>query len=129
MVVLLGVLRGDGASQADRLAEKISHFRMFADERDRMNRSARECAGEVLVVSQFTLAADGRAGRRPSFDTAAGPEIAEPLYDRFVSAMRAAGLAVHTGRFRARMEVELVNDGPATFVLEEPPGAEREPGS
>lgn len=119
MLVLLGVMRGDGEGAARRLSEKLAHFRFFADERDRMNRSAIECGLEVLVVSQFTLAADGHAGRRPSFDAAAPPAIAEPLYERFVDLLRETGLAVRTGRFGARMQVELVNDGPVTFSLEE----------
>jgi D-tyrosyl-tRNA(Tyr) deacylase len=112
-------MRGDREDEARRLADKIARFRFFADERDRMNRSAIECGFEALVVSQFTLAADGHAGRRPSFDAAAAPPIAEELYERFVAAMRQTGLAVATGRFGARMEVELVNDGPVTFALEE----------
>jgi D-tyrosyl-tRNA(Tyr) deacylase len=119
MLVLVGVMRGDREDEARRLADKIARFRFFADERDRMNRSAIECGFEALVVSQFTLAADGHAGRRPSFDAAAAPPIAEELYERFVAAMRQTGLAVATGRFGARMEVELVNDGPVTFALEE----------
>ena len=119
MLVLVGVMRGDGEESARRLAEKIGHFRFFPDERDRMNRSAVECGLAALVVSQFTLAADGRAGRRPSFDAAAPPEIAEPIYERFVEHLRGTGLSVRTGRFRERMEVELVNDGPVTFALEE----------
>jgi len=119
MLVLVGVMRGDREDEARRLADKIARFRFFADERDRMNRSAIECGFEALVVSQFTLAADGHAGRRPSFDAAAAPPIAEELYERFVAAMRQTGLGVATGRFGARMEVELVNDGPVTFALEE----------
>jgi len=126
MLVLLGVMRGDREDEARRLADKIARFRFFADERNRMNRSAIECGLQALVVSQFTLAADGRAGRRPSFDAAAPPELAEPLYERFVELLRAAGLEVRTGRFRELMQVELVNDGPVTFTLEErepsPPG-------
>ena len=119
MLVLLGVMRGDGEGAARRLAEKIGHFRFFPDERGRMNRSAVECGLEALVVSQFTLAADGRAGRRPSFDAAAPPEIAEPIYERFVELLGQTGLLVRTGRFRQHMVVELANDGPVTFVLEE----------
>ena len=90
-----------------------------------MNRSAVECGAAVLVVSQFTLAADGRKGRRPSFDRAAPPEQAEVLYERFVARVRELGLQTATGRFGALMRVELVNDGPVTFVLEEPPGGPR----
>lgn len=123
MVVLLGVLRPDTEADAARLAERVAGFRFFADEEDRMNRAALEVGAGVLVVSQFTLAADGRKGRRPSFDAAAPPDRAEPLYERFVEALRALGLRVETGRFGARMEVELVGDGPVTFVLREPPAA------
>jgi D-tyrosyl-tRNA(Tyr) deacylase len=122
VVVLLGVLRGDGAAEADRLAAKVAAFRYFEDERGRMGRSILAAGGEALVVSQFTHAADGRRGRRPSFDAAAAPELAEPLVARFVAALRAAAVPVTTGRFGARMEVELVGDGPVTFVLDEPPG-------
>ena len=120
MVVLLGVLAGDGPDQARRLAEKIAAFRFFADDEGRMNRAAGEVGGEVLVVSQFTLAADGKRGRRPSFDRAAPPDVARPLVEAFVGHVRDAGLAVQTGTFGAAMEVELVGDGPVTFVLDEP---------
>lgn len=120
MLVLLGVLRGDRATEADKLAEKIARFRCFPDEQGKMNRSAIDAALSVLVVSQFTLAADGRSGRRPSFDRAAPPEEASVLVERFVAALRALGLETRTGRFGARMRVALENDGPVTFVLEEP---------
>ncbi len=119
MVVFLGVLRGDGETQVQRLAEKIAHFRLFEDENGRMNRSALELSRAVLVVSQFTLAADGRKGRRPSFDRAAPPELAEPLYESFVRSIAGLGLEVATGQFGARMQVEISNEGPVTFVLEE----------
>jgi D-tyrosyl-tRNA(Tyr) deacylase len=122
MVVLLGVMRGDGQAEALRLADRVAGFRFFADDAGRMNRAAREVGGAALVVSQFTLAADGRKGRRPSFDAAAPAELAEPLYEGFVRALADAGLVTATGRFGARMEVELVGDGPVTFVLEEPSG-------
>ncbi|MFN0008467.1 MAG: D-aminoacyl-tRNA deacylase [Planctomycetota bacterium] len=122
MLVLLGVMRGDGDGAARRLAERIARFRIFPDESDRMNRSAIDCGHEALVVSQFTLAADGRAGRRPSFDAAAPAAVAEPLYERFVESLRETGLAVRTGRFGAKMRIELVNDGPVTFCLEEGEG-------
>jgi D-tyrosyl-tRNA(Tyr) deacylase len=131
MLVLLGVLRGDDALQARRLAERIARLRFFADEHGRMDRSALDLGLAALVVSQFTLAADGRKGRRPSFDLAAPPEVAEPLYEHFVAALRELGLPTSTGRFGARMDVELLNQGPVTFVLEEPcepaPGATRPP--
>jgi D-tyrosyl-tRNA(Tyr) deacylase len=123
MLILLGVLRGDGPAEAQRLAERIATFRFFPDEHDRMNRSALDEGLAALVVSQFTLAADGRKGRRPSFDRAAPPAEAEALYERFVAVLRELGLRVETGRFGARMAVELANDGPVTFVLDEAPEA------
>lgn len=121
MVLLLGVLAGDDATACDRLAERVVRFRFFADEEDRMNLAAGDVGAEALVVSQFTLAADGRKGRRPSFDRAAPPREAEPLYERFAERLAEHGLTVARGVFGARMEVELVGDGPVTFVLEEPP--------
>jgi len=121
MLVLLGVMRGDGPEQARRLAERIARFRFFRDEAGRMNVSAIDAGLGALVVSQFTLAADGRRGRRPSFDGAAPPERAEALYELFVERLRDLGLATDTGRFGAMMMVELANDGPVTFSLEEPP--------
>lgn len=125
MMILLGVLRGDGPTEAVRLAEKVARFRFFPDERGRMNRSALDLleAGEAagaLVVSQFTLAADGRRGRRPSFDRASDPEVAEPLVDQFVARLREFGIPTETGRFGASMQVNLSNEGPVTFVLEDP---------
>ena len=118
MLVLLGVLQGDDAPCAARLAEKVAHLRMFADEGGRMNRSLVESGGAALVVSQITLAAD-RKGRRPSLDPAAPPEVAAALYREFTRALEALGVRCGTGEFGARMAVELVNDGPVTFVLEE----------
>jgi len=120
LLVLLGVLAGDGVEQAERLAERTALYRVFADAEGRMNRSLVDVAGAALVVSQFTLAADGRKGRRPSFDRAAPPGEAEPLYERFATALAGRGVRVATGVFGASMEVELVNRGPATFVLTEP---------
>jgi D-tyrosyl-tRNA(Tyr) deacylase len=119
LLVFLGVERGDGERECDRLAQRVAEYRLFPDASDRMNRSALDEALEVLVVSQFTLAADTRKGRRPSFDPAAPPEVAESLYRRFVERLEALGLATRTGRFAARMLVELENDGPVTFLLEE----------
>jgi len=119
LVVLLGVMKLDDEAVAERLAERIATFRCFPDEAGRMNRSLLECGGSALVVSQITLAADGRKGRRPSFDRAADPEPAQALYRAFVAALGARGVATAEGVFRAQMEVELVNDGPVTFVLEE----------
>ena len=125
MLVLLGVLAGDGEPEARRLAERIARFRFFSDDQGRMNLSALDLGREVLVVSQFTLAADGRRGRRPSFDRAAAPELAQPLYEGFVQHLRELGLRCATGRFAAAMEVELVGDGPVTFALDEEPPAPR----
>lgn len=124
-VVFLGVLADDDLACARRLAEKIARFRFFEDERGRMGRSildldGQEPAAGMLVVSQFTLAADGRKGRRPSFDRAAPPEAAEPLYEAFCGYLRELGVRVETGRFRAEMTVDVSGDGPVTFVLDEP---------
>ena len=118
LVVLLGVGEGDADADAERLAGKIARLRIFEDDDGRFNRSVVDAAGAVLVVSQFTLLADTAKGNRPSFSSAARPEVAEPLYERFCEALRAEGVAVATGIFGARMEVELVNDGPVTLVLE-----------
>jgi D-tyrosyl-tRNA(Tyr) deacylase len=123
LLVLLGVMDGDGPGNLAELVDRVAGYRVFPDEEGRMNRSLldRRAAGEpagVLVVSQFTLAADGRKGRRPSFDRAARPELAEPLYEDFCAALRDLGLEVAQGRFGAEMEVELLNHGPATFLLE-----------
>ena len=123
LLVLAGVERGDGADQAVAAARKLIGLRVFEDGEGRMNLAAAEVGGAFLVVSQFTLAGSLARGRRPSFDAAAPPEIAEPLVDALVAALRAEGATVATGRFRAHMQVELVNDGPVTFVLELPPGA------
>ena len=120
MVVLLGVLKGDEGGHADRLAARVAGLRFFGDSAGRMNLAAADVGAGALVVSQFTLAADGRRGRRPSFDRAMAPDEAEALYLRFCEGLAAAGIPVETGRFGAAMEVELVGDGPVTFVLEEP---------
>jgi len=121
LVVLLGVLRGDDEDTARRFAQKLAHWRCFADADGRMNRSLLESGGAALVVSQVTLAADGKKGRRPSLDHAAEPELARALYEAFTAALGELGVPCATGVFRAHMEVELVNDGPVTFALEEPP--------
>jgi D-aminoacyl-tRNA deacylase len=117
-LVLLGVARGDVNDDADRLAEKVAHLRAFADDEGKMNRSVLDLGGSVLVVSQFTLLGDCRAGRRPGFSDAADPADADRLYQRFNARVAAAGLDVATGVFRADMKVELVNDGPVTFLLD-----------
>jgi D-tyrosyl-tRNA(Tyr) deacylase len=118
LCVFLAVGKEDGESNADRLAEKIKKLRIFDDENDKMNRSLVEVREEVLVVSQFTLYGDCKKGNRPSFSEAALPEEAEKLYEYFVRGLRGCGLAVATGKFGARMQVTLTNDGPVTFVLE-----------
>lgn len=117
-LVLLGVAPDDGSKQIAWLADKVVNLRAFADDAGKMNRSVLDIGGSVLVVSQFTLYADCRKGRRPSFIGAALPTIAEPVYDAFVVAIKSFGVPVATGRFAADMQVELVNDGPVTFVLD-----------
>lgn len=118
LCVLLGVARGDGEAEATRLAGKIARLRIFPDEDGRFDRSVLDLGGGALVVSQFTLIADTARGSRPSFTDAAAPEQAEPLYGRFCAELRALGVPVETGVFGAKMELELVNDGPVTIVLE-----------
>jgi D-aminoacyl-tRNA deacylase len=118
LLVLLGVAEGDTEADARWLAAKISGLRVFEDEQGKMNLGLAEIGGTMLVVSQFTLLGDCRKGRRPSFDSAAGPELAERLYKVFVEAVAASGIQVATGRFRQHMEVELVNDGPVTLIVE-----------
>lgn len=117
-LVLVGAIEGDTPAAADDAARKVAGLRVFEDEAGRMNRDLASVGGSVLVVSQFTLGADLSRGRRPGFEKALPGEAARPLYDRFVEALRAAGVAVETGVFGEMMEVSLVNDGPATFLLE-----------
>jgi D-tyrosyl-tRNA(Tyr) deacylase len=118
LVVFVGVEAGDSDEDAAWNAAKTAQLRIFPDASGRMNRDVHEVSGAVLVVSQFTLAGSTRRGRRPSFDAAATPATAERLYERFVAALRERGLVVATGTFRAMMEVELVNDGPVTLLLD-----------
>ena|SRR5436190_4550952 len=118
LCVLLGVARDDGVAETDRLARRVARLRIFPDEEGRFDKSVLDVDGAVLVVSQFTLIADTAKGNRPSFSDAAPPEESEPLYERFCEALRELGVAVETGVFGARMQVELVNDGPVTVVLE-----------
>jgi D-tyrosyl-tRNA(Tyr) deacylase len=118
ILALVGVEQGDAAADVEFVAGKIRDLRIFADADGRMNLSVVEAGGGVLVVSQFTLLADCRKGRRPSFDQAASPAQARELYESVVAALRAAGLAVATGEFQAMMRVELVNDGPVTLLLD-----------
>jgi D-tyrosyl-tRNA(Tyr) deacylase len=118
LVALVAVVAGDGPADLEYTASKIRDIRLFADERGRMNRSVVESGGAVLLVSQFTLAGDARKGRRPAFDLAAPPEVARPLFDALVDAVRASGVVVETGRVGACMQLALVNDGPVTVLLD-----------
>jgi len=118
LLILLGVADDDTPAEGTWLAEKILGLRIFNDDDGKMNRDVREHGGSVLVVSQFTLLGDCRKGRRPGFDRAAPPALAEQLYNEFVKHIAAQGLRVETGRFRAHMEVALVNDGPVTLLLD-----------
>lgn len=110
----------DDAAALAWIADKVVSLRIFADEADKMNRSASDAGGQILVVSQFTLYGDARKGRRPSFDGAAPAEMARDLFEKFVDKLRASGLAIHVGRFQEHMEVESVNDGPVTILLDSP---------
>jgi D-tyrosyl-tRNA(Tyr) deacylase len=121
LVVLLGVLAGDSEAVAERFAARVAHWRCFADESGRMNRSLLDVRGSALVVSQVTLAADGSKGRRPALDRAAPPALARALYEHFARALAGHGVPCRTGVFGAQMVVELANDGPVTFALEELP--------
>jgi len=116
--LLVGFTHGDTAAQVDWMAEKVSGLRLFSDPEGKMNLGLADVRGAVLVVSQFTLYGDAGKGRRPSFLEAARPEVAIPLYEAFVAALRARGLEVQTGEFGAMMEVELLNDGPVTLILD-----------
>lgn len=118
LLVLLGVEQGDEAQDAELLAKKSAELRLFEDDAGKMNRSVEDIGGEVLVVSQFTLAADCRKGRRPGFSGAAPPEVANELYEHYVALLRQRGLTVATGQFQAMMQVSLTNDGPVTFLLD-----------
>lgn len=118
ILALIGVSRGDSQEDADYLLDKMLHLRIFPDEERKMNRSIVDCGGSLLLVSQFTLYADCRKGRRPSFDGAAPPEQAQALYEYFVAAARRGPVPVQTGVFQAMMEIHLVNDGPVTILLD-----------
>lgn len=116
--VLVGFTHSDTAAEAEWMAEKVAGLRLFTDSDGKMNLGLTDVGGALLVVSQFTLYGDARKGRRPSFIDAAHPEIAIPLYERFIAALRAGGLRVETGEFGAMMEVEILNDGPVTLLLD-----------
>jgi D-aminoacyl-tRNA deacylase len=118
LVVLIAVGRGDSASTAAAMAEKIVHLRIFNDDQGKMNRSLLDAGGAVLAISQFTIYGDARGGRRPSFVQAAPPEQGKALYEEFVRALQALGVRVETGVFQAHMSVELANDGPVTILLD-----------
>ena len=118
LLVFLGVEKADSEENADKLVDKISKLRIFEDENEKMNNSIMAVSGEMLVVSQFTLCGDCRKGTRPSFDAAAKPEDAVRLYEYFVEQVKSLNIPCQTGKFRAMMDVELVNDGPVTFLVE-----------
>lgn len=118
LAVLLGVAKGDSAKDVNFLAEKIANLRIFEDAAGKMNLSVLDVGAEALVVSQFTLLGDCTKGRRPGFDKAAPPEMAETLYNDFVDMLKACGVPVHTGRFQAEMLFEIANDGPVTLILD-----------
>ena len=121
LVVLLGIAKEDGEAELDYLVDKIAGLRVFADDQGKMNLSIAQVGGHVLMVSQFTLLGDVRKGRRPGFDQAAAPDRARVLYDTAVERLRARGVPVETGRFGAHMKLDLVNDGPVTFILDSAP--------
>lgn len=118
LVVLVGVSRDDAEADADYIVNKVAHLRIFADEEGKFNHSAMDVGAELLLISQFTLHSDTRKGRRPSFIEAAGPELAEPLFDYTVTKFRESGLRVAAGTFQAHMMVSLTNDGPVTIMID-----------
>ncbi|BDH43976.1 D-aminoacyl-tRNA deacylase [Salmonella enterica subsp. enterica serovar Choleraesuis] len=118
LLVLLGVERDDTEQKANRLCERVLGYRIFSDEQGKMNLNVKQAGGSVLVVSQFTLAADTKSGNRPGFSQGAAPELAESLYDYFTERCSLQGIKTETGRFAADMQVSLVNDGPVTFWLQ-----------
>ncbi len=122
LLLLVAFKDGDGDADLDWMAEKVAHLRIFEDEAGKMNRSLLEVGGHALVVSQFTLYADARKGRRPSFDASASTDKARPLFEKFVDNLTSRGLQTAAGRFQAVMQVELVNDGPVTIMLDSPRG-------
>ena len=117
LLVLIGIVSTDGPADLEYIASKVRELRIFSDDAGRMNRSLRDTGGGLLVVSQFTLAGDARKGRRPSFDDAAAPDVAREIFERLLTRMRTDG-PIETGEFQAHMEVELINDGPVTILLD-----------
>lgn len=120
LLILLGIAKGDQKTESDYLSEKVANLRIFEDENGKMNLSLLETGGEALVISQFTLLGDCRKGRRPSFIAAAEPEDANLLYEYFANRLEDKGISVQTGKFRAMMDVALINDGPVTLIVESP---------
>lgn len=118
MLVLLGVEKGDTQENAEKLVDKLSKLRIYEDENEKMNLSIQDVKGEMLIVSQFTLCGDCKKGTRPSFDKSASPKIANELYEYFVEQVKNLGIPAKTGKFAAMMDVELINDGPVTFMVE-----------
>lgn len=118
LLLLVGVEKDDGDAQVAQMVDKLLHYRLFNDAEGRMNLDVQQVAGELLVVSQFTLAADTSKGRRPGFSVAAAPVLAAQVFERLVASLAASGLRVETGRFGANMQVSLTNDGPVTFLLQ-----------
>lgn len=118
LLVFLGVEKGDDKLNAEKLADKLSKLRIFEDENEKMNHSILDIEGEMLIVSQFTLCGDCKKGTRPSFDKSAPPQIANELYEYFISQVKSFNIPVKTGKFAAMMDVELINDGPVTFMVE-----------
>lgn len=120
LLILLGITHGDNQKDAKWLVNKISGLRIFSDENGKMNRSIEDIEGEILLISQFTLYGDARKGRRPSFIEAAKPDIAVPLYNKFIDLVREKNIKISTGEFGADMKVELLNDGPVTMIIDSP---------
>lgn len=118
ILALVGIEKGDSIEQIEKSAKKIVNLRIFPDENDKMNRSLLDINGEMLIVSQFTLCGDCKKGTRPSFDKSAPPQLANELYESFIKEVKSYGIQVGTGKFAAMMDVELINDGPVTFMIE-----------
>ena len=118
LLAFVGIEKGDTSEQVDKAAKKVVNLRIFSDENDKMNYSVSDIKGEMLIVSQFTLCGDCRKGTRPSFDNSAPPQIAQELYELYIKKVQEYGIIVQTGKFAAMMEIELINDGPVTFMLD-----------